>query len=92
MSSTPSAPKGPTSIPTYRSKRGWKGYFAEVSREMKKVNWTSRKELMGSTKIVVIFMLLVALFLFSVDWIFHLLFFLARVLKVPPPGIPGGHS
>jgi preprotein translocase SecE subunit len=67
-------------------------FLIATDSEMKKVNWTSRKELMGSTKIVVIFMLLVAVFLFSVDWVFHLLFFLARVLKVPPPGIPGGHS
>jgi preprotein translocase SecE subunit len=67
-------------------------FLVATDSEMKKVNWTSRKELMGSTKIVVIFMLLIAFFLFSVDWIFHLLFYLINVLKVPPPGIPGGHS
>jgi preprotein translocase SecE subunit len=67
-------------------------FLIATDSEMKKVNWTSRKELIGSTKIVVIFMLLIAFFLFSVDWIFHLLFFLIHVLKVPPPGIPGGQS
>jgi len=65
-------------------------FLIATDSEMKKVNWTSRKELIGSTKIVVIFMLLIAFFLFSVDWIFHLLFYLVHVLKVPPPGIPGG--
>jgi preprotein translocase SecE subunit len=65
-------------------------FLIATDSEMKKVNWTSRKELIGSTKIVVIFMLLIAFFLFSVDWIFHLIFYLVHVLKVPPPGIPGG--
>jgi hypothetical protein len=36
-------------------------------------------------------MFLIAFFLFAVDWIFHLIFYYAHVLKVPPPGIPGGH-
>ena len=66
-------------------------FLIATDSEMKKVNWTTRKELIGSTKVVVLFMLLTAFFLFAVDWVFHLIFYLAHVLKVPPPGIPGGH-
>ena len=45
-------------------------FLVATDSEMKKVNWTSRKELIGSTEIVIIFMFLIAFFLFAVDWIF----------------------
>jgi preprotein translocase SecE subunit len=53
--------------------------------EMKKVNWTSRRELIGSTKVVVSFMFLTALFLFAVDIIFR---FLMQLIHVLNPGAP----
>jgi preprotein translocase SecE subunit len=53
--------------------------------EMKKVNWTSRRELIGSTKVVVSFMFLTALFLFAVDMIFRLLMQLIGVLNKGAP-------
>jgi preprotein translocase SecE subunit len=34
----------PTGIPVPRSKRGVKGFFAEVVREMKKVHWPTMQE------------------------------------------------
>ena len=37
---------------------------------MKKVNWTTRKELIGSTKVVILFMFFIALLLFVFDMIF----------------------
>ena len=35
-------------------------FLIATDSEMKKVNWTSRKELIGSTKVVIIFMFLIA--------------------------------
>jgi preprotein translocase subunit SecE len=65
-------------------------FLISTDSEMKKVNWTSRRELIGSTKVVIVFMLLIAVFLFACDLIFHTFFWLIGVLKVPPPFL-GGH-
>lgn len=65
-------------------------FLVSTDSEMKKVNWTSRRELIGSTKVVIVFMLLIAVFLFACDLIFHTFFWLIGVLKVPPPFL-GGH-
>ena len=35
-------------------------FLIATDSEMKKVNWTSRKELIGSTKVVIVFMFLIA--------------------------------
>src|SRR5438445_4235993 len=51
-------------------------FFIATESEMKKVNWTSRKEIVGSTKVVIAFMFLTALFLFFVDLFFAWLFYL----------------
>ena len=40
-------------------------FLIATDSEMKKVNWTSRKELIGSTKVVIIFMFLIAFILFA---------------------------
>ena len=61
-------------------------FLIATDSEMKKVNWTSRAELIGSTKIVIIFMFLIALFLFAVDQNFGWLMFWIHVLKVSPMG------
>lgn len=61
-------------------------FLIATDSEMKKVNWTSRKELIGSTKIVIIFMFLIAFFLFAVDQIFGTLMWLCKVVSVPPWG------
>jgi preprotein translocase subunit SecE len=44
--------------------------------ELKKVTWSSRQELMGSTSVVIILSLILALFLFIIDNI------LARILRL----------
>lgn len=64
-------------------------FLIETDVEMKKVNWTSRKELIGSTKVVIIFMFFIAFALFAIDQVFHLLFWAFNVLKVPPFWWPG---
>ncbi len=44
-----------------------KNFFREVKVETKKVNYPSREELVGSTKVVIITVLLVAIFLGFID-------------------------
>jgi preprotein translocase SecE subunit len=61
-------------------------FLVATDSEMKKVNWTSRKDLIGSTKVVIIFMFLIALFLFVIDILFSYFFFLIGVLKHSPFG------
>ena len=55
-------------------------FFIATESELKKVNWSSKKELIGSTKVVVTVVLLLAAFLFGVDLFFTWLFSLAGVL------------
>ena len=43
-------------------------YVNGVQLEMKKVTWLSKEEMLGSTMIVGIFALLIAVFLFFVDF------------------------
>jgi preprotein translocase subunit SecE len=56
-------------------------FLIATDSEMKKVNWTTRKELIGSTKIVILFMFIIALFLFGCDLLFGAFFHLIGVLK-----------
>ena len=72
MSSTPSGPKATASIPTPHSKRGWKGFWAEVSREMKKVNWPTRPETNRLTGVVFAVCFIVSLILFALSYIFDI--------------------
>jgi preprotein translocase subunit SecE len=59
-------------------------FLIATDSEMKKVNWTSRKELIGSTKVVIIFMFIIAFLLFAFDIIFGYLFYFIGVLKSKP--------
>jgi preprotein translocase SecE subunit len=59
-------------------------FLIATESEMKKVNWTSRKELIGSTKVVIIFMFMIAFFLAFVDLFFAWLFYLIKVLDTAP--------
>ena len=43
-------------------------YFNGVQVEMKKVTWLSKEEMLGSTLIVGVFTVMIALFLFFVDF------------------------
>jgi len=60
-------------------------FFIATESEMKKVNWTSRKEIIGSTKVVIGFMLIVASMLFIYDQYFTRIFFLVGVLRFDAP-------
>ena len=53
-------------------------YFNGVQVEMKKVTWLSKEEMLGSTVIVGIFSIMIAIFLFFVD--FGLSEFVSRIL------------
>ena len=60
-------------------------FFIATESEMKKVNWTSRKEIIGSTKVVIGFMLIIASLLFIYDQYFTRIFFLLGVLRFDAP-------
>jgi preprotein translocase subunit SecE len=53
-------------------------YFNGVKVEVKKVTWLSKSELLGSTMVVGVFSVMVAVFLFFVD--FGLSEFVSRIL------------
>ncbi len=42
-------------------------FFSDVQKEMEKVTWPSREELLESTRIVVVVSLLIAIFAWAVD-------------------------
>jgi preprotein translocase subunit SecE len=50
-----------------------KKFFNDVYVEMQKVAWPSRDELMGSTAVVIIMSLIMAIFIGAVDRILNLL-------------------
>ena len=60
-------------------------FLIATDSEMKKVNWTSRKELIGSSKVVILFMFFISFYLFLNDVIFGYLMYIIKVLKLPPP-------
>ena len=53
-------------------------YFNGVQVEIKKVTWLSKEEMLGSTLIVGVFSILIAIFLFFVD--FGLSEFISRII------------
>ena len=59
-------------------------FLIATDSEMKKVNWTTRKELIGSTKVVVIFVILISLILFGLDVVFGYFFQMIKVLEFGP--------
>jgi preprotein translocase subunit SecE len=46
-----------------------KGYFDDVSKEMKKVSWPTREQLKESTVVVLITCFIITLFVFIIDTI-----------------------
>ena len=46
-------------------------FMIATEGEMKKVSWSSKKEIIGSTKVVIVTLLLMGLVLFLVDWFFR---------------------
>lgn len=59
-------------------------FLIATDSEMKKVNWTTQGELYGSTRVVILFIIFVAIFLFVFDIVFAELFHLITVLKTGP--------
>ncbi len=59
-------------------------FMIATEGEMKKVNWSSRATVIGSTKIVVVFVLLMGLLLFVVDTVFMFFFNSIGVLTAAP--------
>jgi len=55
-------------------------FFIATEGEMKKVNWSTRREIIGSTWVVIIIAALIAIILFTVDMIFSEIFKMAGVL------------
>ena len=53
-------------------------YFSDVKIEIRKVTWLSKQEMLGSTVIVGVFSVIIALFLFVVD--FGLAEFVSRLI------------
>jgi preprotein translocase subunit SecE len=68
----------------FMNKPGYADFLIATDSEMKKVNWTSQKELMGSTKIVIAFVFVMAIVLFLYDMFFQMLFYYLHVLKARP--------
>ena len=56
-------------------------FMIATEGEMKKVSWSSRKEVIGSTKVVIITTLIVTMILFATDLLFVQLFRWVRVLE-----------
>jgi preprotein translocase SecE subunit len=61
-------------------------FLIATDSEMKKVNWTTRAELIGSTKVVIFFMILIGILLFFFDTVFGYFFYLVKVLQFGPFG------
>jgi preprotein translocase subunit SecE len=59
-------------------------FMIATEGEMKKVSWSSKRELIGSTKVVILFTILLAIVLFVVDVIFIQFFGAIKVLKAAP--------
>ena len=56
-------------------------FMIATEGEMKKVNWSTRKEVFGATRVVIFFVLALGVLLFAVDLVFMFLFESIGVLK-----------
>jgi preprotein translocase subunit SecE len=61
-------------------------FLVETEKEMGKVNWTDKTALLGSTRVVIIFVVVISLVLFLYDLMFGYFFNLIGILKVGPLG------
>jgi len=59
-------------------------FFIATEGEMKKVSWSSRREILGSTQVVVFTLIFMGVLLFVVDIFFSLLFSWMRILQIAP--------
>ncbi len=56
-------------------------FLIATEGEMKKVNWSTRREIIGSTKVVILFTALLSAFLFLWDFIWQQLFSAINILR-----------
>ncbi len=63
------------------SSRGSGDFMIATEGEMKKVNWTTKREIIGSTKVVILFTVLMSILLFMCDFLFQQLFVWIGILK-----------
>ena len=56
-------------------------FMIAIEGEMKKVNWSSRREVMGSTWVVIGLTIFIALFCFAFDRVFQQIFTFLKVLE-----------
>jgi preprotein translocase SecE subunit len=70
---------------TMNSPRGAE-FLITTDSEMKRVNWATTKEVVGSTRVVVLFLFFVCMFLFFSDIIFGFFFHFIGVLRTGPFG------
>jgi preprotein translocase subunit SecE len=61
-------------------------FMIATEGEMKKVSWSSKREVIGSTKVVIFTTFALALILFAVDIIFKNFFQTINVLRIPEGG------
>ena len=54
--------------------KGISRFFRDTKGEMKKVVWPSRKQVLNNFVIVAVFVVLCALFIFALDFVFNWLF------------------
>jgi preprotein translocase SecE subunit len=66
-------PKTATALPTPKLRRGLKGFIADVSREMKKVSWPTKKETNRLTMVVLSLVVTVAVMLSLMGWASHVI-------------------
>jgi preprotein translocase subunit SecE len=59
---------------TKRQPRGIRLFFRETAGELRKVSWPTRKEALNLTRVVVLVMIVMALFLGGIDFVFFRLF------------------
>ncbi|MCH7813240.1 MAG: preprotein translocase subunit SecE [Planctomycetes bacterium] len=59
-------------------------FMIATEGEMKKVHWSTRRELIGSTKVVIMFTMMTAAILFTVDLVFMTFFSWIGVLREAP--------
>jgi preprotein translocase SecE subunit len=64
------------------AKPGACDFLIATEGEMKKVNWSTRREVVGSTKVVIALVLILAMVLFVVDVLFTVFFSSLGVLKI----------
>lgn len=63
-------------------KRSIVDFLIATEGEMKKVNWSSRKEVFGATKVVIVTVLALGIMLFIVDLLFIQFFAAIKVLRI----------